>query len=379
MDARTSASSREEAVQAAKSAGFAGEGSNSNVPLCRITGERNAKRCITSESIGVNSALHLSNLHGCSFELDEDVHKLAKVFIEQCSDCDITLHVGIVSSFVEIWRSFNCIIRFAGSVRTVQLDLCDGVQLAYDQDSSFGALVHAASCNTLLHLGNSSRRLLSSADTSKEHAYTGSVRVADSDGPQEEQKITRMLQTHDIVTEDLIRGTDEYPTTARENPHIVDDPWARADSRKQQGNESFKLSDFSQAVAHYTAAIQAISRGDGESAPVASDSSLDADKARLLATIYANRSACFLKLGEHSRALADAKSATKHDPSYVKGHFRHGMSLHALGRYNEAVPCYLKALEIAPNNKHAKEGLSMSRMMHRRKGSLNPDFDCAAS
>jgi tetratricopeptide (TPR) repeat protein len=44
----------------------------------------------------------------------------------------------------------------------------------------------------------------------------------------------------------------------------------------------------------------------------------------------ANRSACFLKLGEHEKALADAEACVAAKPDFLKGHFRKGMSLHAM-------------------------------------------------
>jgi len=354
----SSPAEREESLQAAKRSGFAGGGEQ--VPTAVIQRECNAKRTITSEEISSNPTLHLKHLHRCNFDVDDDVGKLAKVYVEECSDCTLTINPHILSSFIEIWRSSRCLLRFAGAVRTVQMDMCHALQLAFDSDSSFGSLVHASCSSTVLHLGNSLRKRWYSDTALESSHFTGTVPVTDSDGPSEQQKMTRMLPNHDLVTEDVIRGNDEYPTTAGKAPNADDDPLQKIVSRKQQGNESFKTSDFSQGVAHYTAALQAANGAD------------ENDKlSSCLSIVYANRSACFLKLGEHSKALADAKSAIKHDQSNTKGHFRHGISLHALGRYNEAVPCFLRALEIDPNNKQAKEGLGMSRMMHERRGSVN--------
>ena len=48
--------------------------------------------------------------------------------------------------------------------------------------------------------------------------------------------------------------------------------------------------------------------------------------------MLANRSACFLKLGDHGRALEDAAAAAGFDDTYAKAHFRRGLALRALGR-----------------------------------------------
>ena len=69
----------------------------------------------------------------------------------------------------------------------------------------------------------------------------------------------------------------------------------------------------------------------------------------------ANRSACFLKLGHPEKALDDAESCVKLDPSYIKGVFRQGMALHALERFEEAIPVLAKSLEMEPKNKQVKQ------------------------
>ena len=47
----------------------------------------------------------------------------------------------------------------------------------------------------------------------------------------------------------------------------------------------------------------------------------------------ANRSACFLKLGQPEKALEDARKSVEIEPTYCKACFRYGLSLHALERY----------------------------------------------
>ena len=58
----------------------------------------------------------------------------------------------------------------------------------------------------------------------------------------------------------------------------MDTALGRAETRKERGNVSFKEGDYPQAAAHYTSA-------------------LELNPAHHVA--LANRSACFLKMGEH--------------------------------------------------------------------------------
>jgi tetratricopeptide (TPR) repeat protein len=92
---------------------------------------------------------------------------------------------------------------------------------------------------------------------------------------------------------------------------------------------------------HYTVAVDLAATADSMSTQFPQPVS------PLIHQCYSNRAACFLKLGQHERALADADSCIATAPdAYVKGHFRRGLALHALGRYAEALPSLGKALRL---------------------------------
>uniref|UniRef100_A0A7S0GC99 Uncharacterized protein n=1 Tax=Proboscia inermis TaxID=420281 RepID=A0A7S0GC99_9STRA len=75
-----------------------------------------------------------------------------------------------------------------------------------------------------------------------------------------------------------------------------------------------------------------------------------------------NRSACFLKLGHHEKALADGTEAELLNPQYVKGIFRRGLALHAMKEYQEAIPVLARALAIEPKNKQIKQALQFAEV-----------------
>ena len=69
-----------------------------------------------------------------------------------------------------------------------------------------------------------------------------------------------------------------------------------------------------------------------------------------------------MKLGHHDKALGDGIEAERLDPTYVKGIFRKGLALHAMGRYEEAIASLATAQKIEPKNKQIKQALGFAEM-----------------
>jgi len=120
---------------------------------------------------------------------------------------------------------------------------------------------------------------------------------------------------------------------------------ARALFKKNQGNASFKENDFQQAAVFYT------------------ESLLLDDKNH---AVLSNRAACFLKLGQAGKALEDADKCIALSPDFVKGHFRRGIALIALERFEEGAASLSKVLDMDPKNAEAKASLQMAQMKAAR-------------
>ena len=150
------------------------------------------------------------------------------------------------------------------------------------------------------------------------------------------QFITQIVNGR-LVTEEVLRvGKAELPTTSREmeekgtsKEQIAGDK-EKAENKRLDGNGHFKKEDYGAAAVCYTDALI-----------------LDPT----LYICYANRSACFLKLGQHEKALEDAEACTLMAPHYVKGWFRKGLALHAKGSFVDAIYAFEEALKLEPNNK----------------------------
>lgn len=118
-----------------------------------------------------------------------------------------------------------------------------------------------------------------------------------------------------------------------------------AEQKRHEGNAMFRANDFMNAIVYYTESL-----------------ALDPTSGAAMA----NRSQCWLKLGDHEKALADATKCTELDPMNAKGWFRRGMSLHALQQHAEAIPALLEAEKLEPGNNQIPEAIRMSQLMARK-------------
>ncbi|KAH0643627.1 hypothetical protein KY285_032287 [Solanum tuberosum] len=112
---------------------------------------------------------------------------------------------------------------------------------------------------------------------------------------------------------------------------------AAADESKSKGNAAFAAGNFTDAVRHFTEAINLSPNNH---------------------VLYSNRSAAYASLNKFSEALIDAEKTVELKPDWSKGYSRVGAAYVGLNNYNDAVLAYRKGLKIDPNNEGLKSGLS---------------------
>lgn len=128
------------------------------------------------------------------------------------------------------------------------------------------------------------------------------------------------------------------------------------EKNKARGNEAFGTGEYAQAILLYSLALDK------------ADELPDAQEVSALKPLFArdialsNRAACFLKMGDHEKAEADATKAATINPENVKAHFRRGLALHAMKKYEEAIPVLAKAHKMEPKNKQIKEALQFAEV-----------------
>ena len=138
---------------------------------------------------------------------------------------------------------------------------------------------------------------------------------------------------------------------------------ADCEAQKAKGNEAFVAGEYAQAILLYTLALDRASELP-DAQPKTSSSSSESNTKPLFPRhiVLSNRSACFLKLGHHDKALEDGNEAERLDPTYVKGTFRKGLALHAMGRYRDAIESLASALKLEPKNKQIKQALQFAEV-----------------
>ncbi|KAJ0769628.1 putative Heat shock chaperonin-binding, tetratricopeptide-like helical domain superfamily [Helianthus annuus] len=110
-----------------------------------------------------------------------------------------------------------------------------------------------------------------------------------------------------------------------------------ADEAKAKGNAAFSAGNFTEAIRHFTDAINLAPNNH---------------------VLYSNRSAAYASLNQYSEALTDAKKTVDLKPDWSKGYSRLGAAHHGLRQYDDAVSAYKKGLEVDPNNETLKSGLA---------------------
>ncbi len=185
---------------------------------------------------------------------------------------------------------------------------------------------------------------------------SGGIKVIDKEGnevPVQPSK-DKDKNDNDDVSEEVFTSISSSDIDS-----IVKD----CEAQKAKGNEAFVAGEYAQAVLLYTLALDRAA----ELPDTTSTNRGDAKQLFPRHIVLSNRAACFLKLGHHDKALDDAIEAERLDPTYCKAHFRKGLALHAMGRYQEALTALSAALKIEPKNKQIKQAIQFAEVRFQQE------------
>lgn len=312
-----------------------------------VTHKDKPEPIVITQEEGNDRALRLRDCENVSIVLGKDI-TLLKLFIERCKNLKVELGCTIKTSFLEINHSSDCEVRCIEPVSITQCDECTGgpVSVIFLEPENVGQFYHQ-NCPAL-HVAVQGQ---DPVKIGKEGA---------------KQVLTRPGPSGEFLTEDVVRGEKEFPTTLgrpkdapfsnlsepeAERGPVSEENRAKAEVKRVEGNEAFKASDYLQAAVYYTEATQ-----------ICPD----------LHLAWANRAQCFLKTGQAEKALEDSVKCTELAPDYAKGWFRKGMALHAMERFAAAIPALCEAEKLDPKNPQIPEAIKMAQMMCRKKGPGNP-------
>lgn len=92
------------------------------------------------------------------------------------------------------------------------------------------------------------------------------------------------------------------------------------------------------------------------------------------AIYFSNRAAAYSMMGEHFKALEDAKQSCKLNPSYSKAYNRLGKAHLALGEPEEAVIAFERAVELEPKDANLRASLEAARRAASGEDEDDEDF-----
>ncbi|XP_044947695.1 ankyrin-1-like [Hordeum vulgare subsp. vulgare] len=90
------------------------------------------------------------------------------------------------------------------------------------------------------------------------------------------------------------------------------------------------------------------------------------------ATMFSNRSACWLRMRELESALSDAQHCRKLQPDWCKGWFREGTALTFMEDYQGAADAFREALKCEPESDEIKRAIGEAMESAARSGDKNP-------
>ncbi|KAK1605324.1 hypothetical protein QYE76_028997 [Lolium multiflorum] len=126
-----------------------------------------------------------------------------------------------------------------------------------------------------------------------------------------------------------VAGIVRHVNSAAYKEWVIQASCIKKDEMKQQGHSAFKRKDYDEAILFYNLALK-----------------FDCTDA----TLYSNRSLCWLRLGVGEEALSDAQECTRIRPDWAKGYYRQGMAFCLIQDPVSAYRAFLKASKLDPGN-----------------------------
>lgn len=207
------------------------------------------------------------------------------------------------------------------------------------------------------------KRELEAEKEKREKAASMAVHMAENmikfkEVNKEGKKVTKAKNAEMVKTVDVEEEEGEieeiYVGMINEDIDVI---VKECEQNKARGNEAFSSGEYAQAVLLYSLALD-----KAEELPDATENTTATKQLFARDVILSNRAAAFLKLGQHEKAAADSSKAKEINPQNVKALFRHGLALHAMKQYKDAIPILAEAHKLEPNNKQIKEALQFAEV-----------------
>ncbi|XP_052192696.1 uncharacterized protein LOC127801521 isoform X2 [Diospyros lotus] len=144
-----------------------------------------------------------------------------------------------------------------------------------------------------------------------------------------------------------VKAQKDAVTPKQDMPEVTPAAKEKAAEAKLRGDEAFKRKDYLVAVDAYTQAI-------------------DFDPTD--ATLFSNRSLCWIRLGQAEQALGDGRACRTLRPDWPKACYREGSAFRLLQKFDEAANSFYEGVKLDPENKELvnafREAVEAGRKFH---------------
>eukprot|EP01095_Lingulamoeba_sp_RSL-Kostka_P017324 TRINITY_DN892_c0_g1_i1.p1 TRINITY_DN892_c0_g1~~TRINITY_DN892_c0_g1_i1.p1 ORF type:complete len:323 (-),score=133.28 TRINITY_DN892_c0_g1_i1:202-1170(-) len=152
------------------------------------------------------SSRHTVYFKNCNNSTYTITDKCVKVFAESCENLTLTIVGQLYTETCEIWKCNNVSLTCCTSIKTLQVDQCDGVNVTVEDEDDFDRLIWAGLNNFTINVGN--KKLSSGLDD---------VRVEFPEVRADIDQFIIRVVGKKLLQEKIIRLDNGYPTTEREN------------------------------------------------------------------------------------------------------------------------------------------------------------------
>jgi hypothetical protein len=190
-----------------------------------IRGEEGTTRDVKSPEVKETSTLFFKACKDGNYSIDGSS---TKVLIESCSNCTFHFNGQIKTEMLELWRCDNITINSNTSMKTLQADMTNTLNLAFKNKDHFQNVIWGGVHDLSLTIGE--------GDAMKS-TKTGFKEMQEKHADQTlnmeiDQFYTRIVND-ELLTEQLVRLKNGYPTTEREAKEFDDKQKANEEAREK--------------------------------------------------------------------------------------------------------------------------------------------------
>ncbi|ORX47567.1 hypothetical protein BCR36DRAFT_584668 [Piromyces finnis] len=179
----------------------------------KLISVKDQSKFLTDKDIESNETLFFKGCENSKFVI---AAMSTKVCIEKCKDCSFVFNGKVITQVQELWNNINVNVLNNTVIKTVQVDLCKGVDLCFDKTDSFNRVVWAATENLKIHFKEKE-----AAHHVVDTGITEMKKLNPTINEKVDQFIVRLIKNKvtekvDLRNELIIRLDNGFPTTERE-------------------------------------------------------------------------------------------------------------------------------------------------------------------